>query len=325
MVNVAVVGLGKMGLLHGAVLGALRDVRVVAYCEQKRVVRRFARGALPGAKIVGDVSELAGLDVNAVYVATLPGSHHAVVREVYQRDIARHVFVEKSLAASHAQAQEMCRLAAERGGVCMVGFQKRFGPTFAMTKRLLEEGALGTVSAFEAYAFSSDFADIDDCDGQAVSRGGVLRDQGSHPIDLAHWYWGDIEVVGVDTAAPGDDRPSDFTRARVTAGDGLTGTFSVSAQMTEYRLPTTGMRIAGSAGSIDVNDDRLVLTTSGRNETWHRQDLDDSRVPFLLGDAEYTRQDAAFVAAVAGGGGHGGADFGAGARVERVIDAIQGL
>ena len=56
MVNVAIVGLGKMGILHGAILGALPDARVVAYCEKKKVVRHFARNALPSVKIVEDVS-----------------------------------------------------------------------------------------------------------------------------------------------------------------------------------------------------------------------------------------------------------------------------
>jgi hypothetical protein len=55
---------------------------------------------------------------------------------------------------------------------------------------------------------------------------------------------------------------------------------------------------------------------------WHRQDLDDSSVPFLLGDPEYTREGVAFLEAVRNGRAFAGADFHAGARVERVIDGI---
>src|SRR5215211_2376935 len=173
--NVAVVGMGKMGILHASILGGLRDVRVAAVCEKKRIVRRFAKKALPGVRVVENLSDLEGMGIDAVYVATLPGSHHAVVREIYSRNIARNVFVEKSLAVSHAQAAEMCRWAEDHGGVTMVGFQKRFGVTFMKAKEILDGGGVGDVKAFEAYAYSSDFVDGADTK-QSVSRGGVLRD-----------------------------------------------------------------------------------------------------------------------------------------------------
>jgi predicted dehydrogenase len=323
-VNVGIVGSGKMGILHGAILGALPGVRVVAICEKQRVVRRFARSVLPRVKVLEDVGEFAGLGLDAVYVATLPGAHYPIVKEVYSRSIAPNVFVEKSLAAGHEQALEMCRLAEAHGGVSMVGFQKRFGATFNKAKELLDQGALGDVASFEAYAYSSDFADAPADAQQAVSRGGVLRDQGSHAIDLAHWYFGELEVVPNDNGSPPDAAPADFTTGKVAGSRGITGTFSTSAQMADYRLPEIGMTIAGSGGTIAVNDDRLELVSNGDSRRWHRQDLADGQVPFLLGDPEYTRESEAFVASVAEGRDHGGADFQDGARVERLIDGIVG-
>ena len=143
---------------EGEMAAALRPL---ADCEQvfDRIVRRFARNALPGVKVVSDVADLAEMDLDAVYVATLPASHHPVVRTVYEGGIARHVFVEKSLASSHSEAVDMCRLAEAHGGVSVVGFQKRFGGMFRKTKELLDEGTLGDVTSFDAYAYSSDFAE----------------------------------------------------------------------------------------------------------------------------------------------------------------------
>jgi predicted dehydrogenase len=320
MVNVALVGLGKMGILHGAIMGALPGARVVAACERNRVVRHFAKSALPNVKLVGEVRELAGLAIDAVYVATLPGSHHPVVRDIYEHGVAKHVFVEKSLAASHAQALEMCRLADSHGGVAAVGFQKRFGGTFAKAKEILEASGLGSVTGFEAYSYSSDFADAGHQDATAASRGGGLRDQGSHVIDLAMWFFGDLEVISPGALPAGV--PPDFSLGRVRTEDGVVGTFSVSARMPQYRLPEIGMRITGSKASIDVTDDRIVLNDHVSPRRWHRQDLDDSSVPFLLGDPEYTREGVAFLEAVRNGRAFAGADFHAGARVERVIDGI---
>lgn len=322
MVRIGIVGSGKMGILHGAILGALPDARVVAVCERKGLVRRLARGALADVRVVEDVADLASVDLDAVYVATLPGAHHAVLGEVYRLGVA-NVFVEKPLAASHDEGLEICRMAERAGGVAMVGFQKRFNLLFAKTKQLLEEEALGEISRFEAWAYASDFvADIGSDSQESATRGGVLRDWGAHAIDLAQWFFGPLEVVQGDGAAPPEDAPPDFISGEVRTEAGASGTFSVSGQMAEYRLPEIGMRIEGSAGRIAVNDDRVELVSDGDSRTWHKQDLADNEVPFVLGESEYTRENVAFVDAVLHGRDHGGADFPAGAAVDRVIDGI---
>jgi hypothetical protein len=92
--------------------------------------------------------------------------------------------------------------------------------------------------------------------------------------------------------------------------------------MPQYRLPDFGVRITGSETSIDVNDDRILLDDHASPRRWHRQDLADSSVSFLLGDPRYTRESVAFQDAVRGGEAFAGADFHAGARVERVTDGI---
>jgi predicted dehydrogenase len=268
------------------------------------------------------VAELEGLGLDAVYVATLPGAHYPIVREIYARGIARHVFVEKSLAGSYADAREMCRLADEAGGVAMVGFQKRFGECFNKARELLAQDAIGEVESFDAYAYSSDFAEAPPDAAQAVSRGGVMRDQGSHAVDLAHWFFGDLQAESGDGVPP-PDAPPDFSFGRVRTASGAAGSFSVSAQMADYRLPEIGMTIQGSDGTIKVNDDRVEML-NGSSELWHRQDLEGSEVSFLLGDPEYTRESEVFVAAVSEGRPHGGASFEDGARVEKVIDEIVG-
>jgi predicted dehydrogenase len=323
MVNVAIVGSGKMGILHAAILGGLPGSRVVAICEKQPVVRHYAKNAFPKIKVFGDVSELTAVSVDAVYVATLPASHHPIVEQVYSLGIADHVFVEKSMAASHDQALEMCRMSDERGGVSMVGFQKRFSGTCGKTKELLDSGAIGEVRSFDAYAYSSDFAQSKSDDDQAVSRGGVLRDQGSHSVDMAHWFFGELETLPAPTAGNGAGaEPSDLTTGRVRTADGAEGSFSVSAQMPEYRLPEIGMRISGSDGDLKVNEDMVELSNGDEPQRWHRHDFGDSEVPFLLGDPEYSRESQAFIGAIESGTAHNGADFEAGARVERVIDAI---
>ena len=326
MVNVGIVGLGKMGILHASVLGALPSARVVAVCDTSRIIRRFSKNALRHARIVADVGDLSPFMLDAVYVATLPSSHYPIVKRIYSEGIAPNVFVEKSLAASHREAVDMCRLAEESGGITMVGYQKRFAVTFRKAKELLEQA--GDIVSFDAHAYSSDFLEAPGAAPHSVSRGGVLRDLGSHAIDLMLWYFQDLKVAtvsGADSAAETGsmkDVPEDLLFAKLQTPGGAQGELRVSARMENYRLPEIALTITGSAGRLQVTEDWVELTTNDRSQRWHRHDLNDS-VPFLLAEPEYCRENDAFIAAI-GNGQTPGADFAAAARVEQVIDEMTG-
>jgi predicted dehydrogenase len=334
VIRVGIVGFGKMGMLHASILGALPGVGVVGVCDRNRMVTRLVAKALAGVRVCSDVTDFAPLDLDAVYVTTLPTSHCALVTRIYGNRIARSVFVEKSLAASAEQGREMRRL-AQRNGVTMVGYQKRFGVTFRAAKQLLDDGAVGEIRSFDAYAYSSDFLGASAEATTALLRGGVLRDSGCHAIDVALWYFGGLEVLAASNGSranahdghPGafdGRRPEDFVSASVETTAGIQGTFSVSSQMEGYRLPEIGMSVSGSEGMLKVNDDCVELRNDrGQAGRWYRHDLND-QVRFGFGPPDYFRENEAFVRAVTTGE-HEGSSFEAGGEVEEVIDRIAAM
>jgi predicted dehydrogenase len=269
--------------------------------------------------IVSSVEQLADLHLDAVYVTTPPGSHFSIVKAAYARAIARHMFVEKPLALTYADAMELSQLSRQHAGVTMVGYQKRFNVVFRHAKQLLAEGSLGDIQSFGAHAYSSDFSDNEHL-LHSVNRGGALKDIGCHAIDLLLWFLGPIEVLRRAEGAVGEVTPYSASAALQTCGGAL-GELQISSAAKGYRLPEFELRITGRRATMHVNDDRLSLVLdNGGRQTWYRQDLDD-RVPFLLGDPEYTREDQAFIAAVRGGAAPE-ADFSSAARVEQVSDEI---
>jgi predicted dehydrogenase len=322
VIRIGIIGFGKMGILHATILGALPDAHVVAVCDTKRVVLRLAKKALPSIRVTKDLSELAQLGLDAIYVTTLPGSHYSLVKRIYGEGIARHVFVEKSLAASAEEADEMSRLAQAHESVTLVGYQKRFAVTFRKAKELLDDEAVGNVLSFEAYAYSSDFVGAPSEATPAIHRGGVLRDSGCHAIDLALWYFGHLDVVGSSNGRDGDaEMPTDFVSARLRTAQGAEGELMVSSQMEGYRLPEIGMKIDGSLGTLIVNEDRVELTTrDDETRSWHRHDLND-HASFVFGAPEYSRENEEFLRAVTDGQGRG-PDFVASTKVEQIIDNI---
>jgi predicted dehydrogenase len=292
--KVAVIGLGKMGLVHSCILNVLPNVQLIALCEKKAIARRLFGGIFHGIQMVDDVEKLVGLDLDAVYVTTPIPSHFSVVKAIYANNVASNLFVEKTLASNHEEAKELCELADRSGGVNMVGYLRRFYVTFKMAKDLLSQNAVGTVSYFKAYSFSSDFLESKRNPGAMASRGGVLRDLGCHAVDLGLWFFGELQIASARLTSQVDSGSEDFFHFTIKNSNGLEGEFSVSWCMENYRLPDVGFSVYGSKGIMNVNDDKVELKLKdGKSRAWYRHDLDDN-VPFLLGLPEYYREDLHF-------------------------------
>jgi predicted dehydrogenase len=299
-VKVAVVGLGKMGLLHASILNTMPNVEIVALCDKSSLLLRFAKKLFKTVSAVNDIEKLVDLDVNSVYVTTPIPSHFLIVKTLLTKQMADNIFVEKTLASNWDKARELCESAQNLAGVDMVGYMKRFSVTFGKAKSLLNREVLGELTSFNAYAYSSDFSKIHPGSKKSASRGGVLGDLGSHIIDLAEWFFGDFEVQSASLRSIVDEDCEDSADFAV-AKSGLKGQFHVSWCKSEYRMPNFGLSILGSNGIIRVDDYTLCLELrNGKSHTWFRHDLNDN-VNFLLGEPEYCREDETFVNSILNG------------------------
>jgi predicted dehydrogenase len=299
--KVAVVGLGKMGLLHAGILNTLDGVKLAAVCDKSGLIRRFFKKLIGEVQVVDDLEKLSDSDLDVVYVTTPIPSHFHITEAIYSSRIAGNVFVEKTLASSYDEAKDICRLAQDSGGVNMVGYMKRFAVTFKKAKELLDQGALGDVTSFDAYGYSSDFLDVERSSGTSGSRGGVLADLGSHVIDLALWFFGDLEVDSVKSEQSKSACLKDSVYFTVRDSKDVKGNFDISWCKEGYRLPESGLLVMGSKGTMKVDDDKVELKPADdKPSRWYRHDLNDS-VGFLLGAPEYFREDECFIKSVSTG------------------------
>jgi predicted dehydrogenase len=320
-VRVAVIGLGKMGLLHASILNASPHVHLVALCDKSHMLLRFFRKMFK-ASLVDNVSKLSGFDLDAVYVTTPIPTHFPIIKMLYLNEIASSVFVEKTLAASYDQASELCALAERYQGINMVGYMKRFAVTFRKAKDMLDQGVLGELLSFNAYAYSSDFAGIARNSKTSESRGGVLEDLGAHVVDLTLWFFGESDVESAKSDSGVTSKCEDSAKFTVKTSNSVEGTFDISWCKESYRLPEFCIAVNGSKGSMKVSDDKLELEpNAGKGYLWYRQDLKDN-VGFLLGEPEYFREDEKFVEAILER--HDAKpDFLTSSRVDRLIDQVK--
>ena len=293
--KVGVVGLGKMGLLHASLLSVMPNVQLAALCDKSWLMRKLAKNTLKKPLVTDKLDEMSKLNLDVVYVTTPIPSHYGIVKEIYVKDIARNLFVEKTLSSNYAQSEELCKLADSSHGNTMVGYMKRFSVTFRKAKELLDQGVLGSVLSFDAYAYSSDFFGVQR-DSVSIARGGVLEDLGSHVSDLAFWLFEDL-LSSIKVSSSTDPK-SDSVQFEVVGSNDFTGKFDISWAKEGYRMPEFGLVIIGTKGTIKVDDTELLFTLDNiKPKTLYRQDLDD-HVPFLLSESEYFSENDHFIKSI---------------------------
>lgn len=275
-----------------------------------------------GAKLCARLEELRSLDLGAVYVTTPIPSHFSITKAIYSNKITQNVFIEKTLASSYEESKQLRDLAERHGGTNMVGYMKRFGVTYAKARDLLNQETIGDITSFEAYAYSSDFYGVKRNPDAFANRGGVLKDLGAHTIDLALWFFGDLQLAkdGVESIA--GKNSEDDVQFTVKTLNGSEGRFYVSWSKNGYHMPEFGLLVKGTKGNIKVNDDEANMQlNNGQRSLWYRHDLDDN-VGFLIGSPEYYREDEHFIKAALG---HRccSPDFNTASKVDIMIQELQ--
>jgi predicted dehydrogenase len=142
-VRLGLAGLGYWGpnLLRNA--SELEDVEVVAACDlDARTLERHGRRYRHVA-LTREFDDLLADDVDAVVLATPIATHFDLARRAL--GAGKHVLVEKPLAATVHEAEELRRLALERELIVMPGHTFLYSPAVLAIKRMLEDGELGGV------------------------------------------------------------------------------------------------------------------------------------------------------------------------------------
>jgi len=181
-VRVGLVGLGRFGKLHAAVLGEMSGVELAAVCdpEPDEVTALVAR--YEGARGFTDVEEmLNNADLDAVFLVSPEPFHAEQALATLSRDIA--TFSEKPLAMTAAEGEQVVAAAATAGIPLQVGLILRFDAQHALLKSQIDRGALGQVISLRAKRNVSKawFPDYGD-------RAHTIYETTIHDIDLLLWY-----------------------------------------------------------------------------------------------------------------------------------------
>lgn len=281
--HVAIIGCGRIGEREAEAVGAIPDLKLVAVSDIGPAFRDKA--VRMGAKYECDVLHewrhlIARSDVDIVVVATPNSFHRAISIEAMKN--GKHVVVEKPLAATVEDAEEMVLTAKRQGVNLMTNFNHRRHDHNARAKDLIDQGVIGRPVFVRGRighgrfvlgpspAGPGRFQCIDNwyLDG-AEAGGGTFIDNGVHLLDLASWLMGDefVEVQGtatynLDVCALVDGKPV-VKRASDCEDNGF-GLFktrdgrvaSLHSSWTQWQ-GYLHVEVFGTNGSIVIDNDQI--------------------------------------------------------------------
>jgi predicted dehydrogenase len=187
MINIAQLGVGYWGpnLLRNLVSNKKCKVSAVVDLSSER--RDYVRGLYPAVTVTENVDDvLSNPGIEAVIIATPVATHFDLVMRALAA--GKHIFVEKPMARSVAEVDEIGRLATEKNLVAMVGHTFLFNSAVRYVKKLIDSGELGDIR----YIYS-----------QRLNLGKIRSDVDSlwnlapHDISIIQYWLGDPKPVSV--------------------------------------------------------------------------------------------------------------------------------
>ena len=197
ILNVGVAGLGRLGKRHAEQLARnTPGARLLSACSPVEADLEWARTALGVTRCHADLhAMLSDPDVHAVVLAT-PTTLHAD-QTIACLQAGKHVFVEKPLSLDLRTCEAVEAVAKQcPSQVAMVGFVRRFDPSYAEAKAAIDSGTVG-----RPFLVRSQTCDQNDESGFFVpfakTSGGIFLDNSVHDIDLARWLMGSPKATRV--------------------------------------------------------------------------------------------------------------------------------
>jgi scyllo-inositol 2-dehydrogenase (NADP+) len=326
------VGLGKMGLSHLAILRAHPGLEMVAGCDSTAYLTDILT-KYSGLKCHDNFDRMLGEEqLDALVVATPSKLHAAMVEKALNKGL--HVFCEKPFVLDVADGDKLVALAESKGLVNQVGYHYRFVGAFMQAQRAVESGALGTIHHVRAEAYGPVVLRPKGSTWRSAKSegGGALYDYACHAIDLVNF------VVGTPASVDGVVRRGVFSQdvddeiyCTLRYADGASGQLSVNWSDESYRKMSTKISVWGTNGrlttdrqecQIYLREAHPALPDAGKGWTIrYTTELSDP-VWFYLRGEEYSAQIDYFVKSIETRRTNGQNTFRSALEADRVVAMI---
>lgn len=291
--RIGLLGAGRIGRIHGGNIAAHPRARLAAVADADAgAAQRLA--SANGATISSVDAIIASPEIDAVVICTPTDTHADLIERAARAGKA--VFSEKPVDLSAARIRACLNVVRSANGKLMVGFNRRFDPSFSALRRRVAEGEIGSVEVITIISRDPQPPHP----GFVERSGGLYRDMMIHDLDMARLLLGEepaeVHAVGSCLIDPAIGSAGDVDTAAVI----LKTASGKIAQITNSRRASYGydqrIEVHGSLGLLSAGNQRATTVEHANASGYTR----DPVLPFFLeryADA-YRLELAAFIEAV---------------------------
>jgi predicted dehydrogenase len=144
MINIGVIGAGHWGPNLIRNFASLREVNLHTICDLKQERLAHMKQYYPQVKVTTDyLNLLEDSEIEAIVIATPAASHYQMAKESLLA--GKHLLVEKPLALSSKEAEELVELAEKMDKILMVGHTFEYNAAVNKLKEYIDSGELGDI------------------------------------------------------------------------------------------------------------------------------------------------------------------------------------
>ena len=213
MLKVGLLGAGRIGQVHAAVIAAHEGSKLAAISDvyspaAEELAAKYHAQVRSSDEIIADDA------INAVLIATSTDTHSDLIEAATQAGKA--VMCEKPVDLSLERARACLEAVSETGRPVMIGFNRRFDPSFAAIRDSLAAGQIGKAELLSVTSFDPAPPPVE----YIKVSGGMFRDMMIHDFDMTNFIMGEtpvsISASGACLVDPEIGRAGDIDTAVVT-------------------------------------------------------------------------------------------------------------
>lgn len=254
MINIGVIGCGRISKNHFEAISAHPDARCVSCCD---IMGDRAREASCTYQVPNWTTRyeemLDNPNIDLISICTPSGLHP--LHGIMAANHGKHVLTEKPMGVNLADADRLINACDDAGVRLFVVLQNRLNPSIQLVKRALNEGRFGKIYLITSNVFwtrPQDYYDMASWRGTWEFDGGAFMNQASHYVDMIQWFGGPVTSVQSFTATLARDIEAEDTgSAIIKFYSGAIGNINVT--MLTYPKNLEGsITILGETGTVKV-------------------------------------------------------------------------
>ncbi|MGK5022444.1 inositol 2-dehydrogenase [Janthinobacterium lividum] len=259
MIEVALFGAGRIGKIHAANLAAQAGVQF-KYVVDVNAEAAAALARLHGGSSASVETALADPAIKAVVIASSTDTHADLI--LRSAAAGKAIFCEKPVDLSIERARACAAAVQEAKVICMLGFQRRYDPTFNAVKTRLDAGEIGTPELLVVTSRDPGPPPV----SYINVSGGIFKDMLIHDFDIFRWILDDeavsVHATGSCLVDPAIGAAGDLDTAVVTLRTAKGRLCQINASRRAAYGYDQRFEVLGSAGMLQAGNHKPTEVTA---------------------------------------------------------------